>query len=151
MRGTLPLASLLVVVAAHAGETAPPAPAAPAGKPGCCQVDANSDGIVTRAEAKSFPRLAEQFDTADTNKDGQLDAAEMAQHRDMMRTEMRAKAEERWKVADQDGDGAVSRSEAEASMPGMAQRFEKFDADGDGKIERAEMHAFRMRKHHGQP
>jgi len=115
-------------------------------KPGPHSVDANKDGIVTREEAKAFPRLSADFDAADTNKDGQLDTAEMNAHRERMRIEMRAKADERWKAADTDGDGALSRAEAEASMPGIARRFETFDADGDGKIARDEMHNFRMKK-----
>jgi Ca2+-binding EF-hand superfamily protein len=59
---------------------------------------------------------------------------------------MRAKAEQRWKDADKDGDGALSREEAQASMPGLAERFEKFDSNGDGKIARDEMHNVRMKK-----
>jgi Ca2+-binding EF-hand superfamily protein len=115
-------------------------------QPGPHSVDANKDGIVTREEAKAFPRLSADFDAADTNKDGQLDTPEMNAHRERMRTEMRAKADERWKAADTDGDGALSRAEAEASMPGIAKRFETFDANVDGKVSRDEMHNFRMKK-----
>ena len=115
-------------------------------KAGPHSMDVNKDGIVTREEAKAYPRLSADFDSADANKDGQLDAAEMNAHRERMRVEMRAKADERWKAADTDGDGALSRAEAEASMPHMAQRFETFDADRDGKVSRAEMHNFRMKK-----
>ena len=115
-------------------------------KPGPHSVDVNKDGIVTREEAQTHPRLSADFDAADTNKDGQLDVTEMNAHRERMRVEMRAKAEERWKAADTDGDGAVSRAEAEVSMPEIAKRFEKFDANGDGKIGRDEMHNFRMKK-----
>ena len=143
MRWTLPLASLLIAFSAQAGD-APPA------SPGRHSVDANNDGVVTREEAQSHPRLAGDFDAADTSKDGQLDAAEMEAHRAAMRVEMRAHAEERWKAADKDGDGALSREEANASMPGIAERFEKFDGNGDGKIARDEMHNFRMRKQHHQ-
>jgi Ca2+-binding EF-hand superfamily protein len=115
-------------------------------KPGPHSVDVNKDGIVTREEAQTHPRLSADFDAADTNKDGQLDVTEMNAHRERMRVEMRAKAEERWKAADTDGDGAVSRAEAEVSMPEIAKRFEKFDANGDGRIGRDEMHNFRMKK-----
>ena len=115
-------------------------------KPGPHSVDVNKDGIVTREEAQTHPRLSADFDAADTNKDGKLDVAEMNSHRERMRVEMRAKADERWKAADTDGDGALSRAEAEASMPGIARRFETFDADRDGKIARDEMHNFRMKK-----
>lgn len=139
MRWTLPLAVLLVAPLAQAADTPPP------GKGGY-PMDTDSDGFVTREEAQSYPMLSSQFDAADANKDGKLDTAEMDAHRNAMRAGGRAKAQERWKAADADGDGAISRTEAEASMPGVAERFNKFDADGNGKIERKEMHQFRMRK-----
>jgi Ca2+-binding EF-hand superfamily protein len=102
--------------------------------------------VVTREEAQPYPRLTEHFDAADANKDGQLDATEVNTYREQMRVEMRAKAMERWKAADKDGDGSVSRAEAETSMPLMAERFDKFDANGDGKVSRDEMHNFRIKK-----
>jgi Ca2+-binding EF-hand superfamily protein len=140
MRWTLALASILVAAAAQAGGYGA------GGKQDHPKVDANDDGIVTREEAKPYPRLTEHFDEVDANKDGQLDTAEVNAHREKMRTEMRAKAEERWKAADKDGDGSLSRAEAEASMPHMAERFEKFDANGDGMVSRDEMHNFRVKK-----
>lgn len=140
MRRIAVFASLLVAMTAHAGEWQSGA------KPGPHSADVNKDGIVTRDEAKAYPRLAGDFDAADANKDGQLDTAEMNAHRERMRVEMRAQAEERWKAADKDGDGSVSRAEAEVSMPRIAERFEKFDANGDGRISRDEMHGFRMKK-----
>lgn len=141
MRTFLALASLALAAVAHAGDD----PAKPPLR-GPAQVDANGDGFVTREEAQAYPRLSAQFDAADTSKDGRLDTAELNAHRDLMRIEMRAHAEERWKAADADGDGALSRQEAEKSMPGIAQRFEKFDGNGDGKIARDEMHNFRVKK-----
>jgi Ca2+-binding EF-hand superfamily protein len=108
-------------------------------------IDANNDGIVTREEAKAHPRLSADFDAADSNKDGQLDAAEMSAHRERMRAEMRSKADERWKAADTDGDGKLSLAEAQASMPHMAERFQTFDADKDGPRDAAEMSAHRER------
>lgn len=139
MRWSLSLAVLLVTALAQAADTPPPAadryPA-----------DANNDGFVTRDEAQSYPKLTEQFDAADANKDGKLDTAEMDAHREAVRSAGRAKAQERWKAVDKDGDGAISRAEAEESMPGVAERFKKFDVDGNGKIEREELHQFRMRK-----
>ena len=142
MRWIPVFASLLVTAAAAAQSGGWQSGA----NPGRGPVDTDNDGIVTRDEAKAFPRLSADFDAADTNKDGQLDAAEMNAHRDRMKVEMRAKAEERWKAADTDADGAISRAEAEASMPQMAQRFETFDANSDGKVSRDEMHNFRMKK-----
>lgn len=115
-------------------------------KPGRSAVDANQDGIVTREEAQAYPRLSADFAAVDTNKDGQLDAAEMNAHREQMRVQMRAKADERWKAADTNGDGEISLAEAEASMPRMAQNFASFDANGDGEVSRQEMHNFRMKQ-----
>ena len=147
MRWTLPLAALLVTAIAQAGDAPAPA-AAPA--TGRHSIDANNDGIVTREEAAAHQRLAAQFDTVDTNKDGQLDAAEMQAHREAMHEQMRAHAEQRWTAADTDGDGAVSLAEAKVAMPGVAERFDKFDGNGDGKVSRDEMHNFRMRKQDGK-
>lgn len=139
MRWTLPIVALLVAALAQA------APTPPAG-PGRYPMDANKDGFVTRDEAQSYPMLSAQFEAADANKDGKLDTAEMDAHRALMRSTGRAKAHERWQAADSDGDGAISHEEAQASMPGLAGRFEQLDVDGNGRIERAEMHQFRMQK-----
>jgi len=137
MRLTLIIASIAVAGVAHAGDMQAVHPAGHA-------VDANKDGIVSREEAKDHPRLASSFDAWDKNKDGNLDQAEMAAHREAMRAEMRAKVHERLKAADTDGDGSISRKEAEASMPGLAAKFDQMDVDKDGKISRDEMHGFRM-------
>ena len=40
--------------------------------------DKNSDGKVSKSEAASNKKLASQFDSLDTNKDGNLDKAEFA-------------------------------------------------------------------------
>ena len=40
--------------------------------------DMNSDGMVSREEARRIPGVMEQFDTCDKNKDGMLDTAEFA-------------------------------------------------------------------------
>jgi hypothetical protein len=139
MRWTLPVATLLCAALAQAADTPPPGP-------GRSPMDADQDGFVTREEAQSHPMLSAQFDAADTNKDGRLDAAEMDAHRAVMHATGRARAQERWQAADKDADGAISRDEAQASMPRMAERFEQLDVDRNGKIERAEMHEFRMRQ-----
>ena len=139
MRWTLPLVALVFAVAAQAGSASSPPPGRPS-------VDANQDGIVTRDEANAHPRLAGQFDAADANKDGQLDTAEMNAHREAMRAEMRAKGQARWAAADKDGDGALTREEAQASMPGVADHFDTLDVNHDGKISRDEMHNARMRQ-----
>lgn len=136
MRWTLAAASIVVAGFAQAGDMHATHPAGQG-------PDANNDGVVTREEAKSFPRLAETFDAADRNKDGQLDQAEMTAHREAMHEQMRAKAVERWKAADKDGTGSLSRDEAKASMPHVADDFDQIDANKDGQVSSEEMREFR--------
>lgn len=136
MRWTLAAASI-VAIAAQAGDMHAMHPAGQG-------PDANDDGVVTREEAKSFPRLSETFDAADKNKDGQLDQAEMTAQREAMRREMRAKGMERWKAADKDGNGSLSLEEAKASMPRLAENFDQIDANKDDQVSSEEMHDFRM-------
>jgi len=136
MRWTLAVASIVVAVAAQAGDMHPMHPAGQG-------PDANNDGLVTREEAKSCPRLAESFDAADKNKDGQLDQAELTAHHEAMHGEMRAKGMERWKAADKDGNGSLSRDEAKASMPHLADNFDQIDGNKDGQVSADEMRAFR--------
>lgn len=143
MRWTLAVASIVVAVAAQAGDMQARHPAGQG-------PDANNDGVVTREEAKAFPRLTETFDASDKNKDGQLDQAEMTAHREAMRGEMRAKGLERWKAADRDGNGSLSREEATASMPHLADNFDQVDGNKDGQVSAEEMHAFRGAGPHHQ-
>jgi len=145
MRSTLVFATLLAAAAAVHAEQAPSqAPDARSGKPGYQSLDINADGLITLDEAQVHPRFAARFGEIDANRDGQLDQAEMNTHREQMRAEKRVRAEERWKAADQDGDGVISRDEA-ASMPRMAQHFDRLDADTDGRVSREEMRQSRER------
>jgi Ca2+-binding EF-hand superfamily protein len=114
---------------------------------GMAAVDADSDGVVTRDEAKAQPWLADKFDSVDANKDGRLDKSELDAMRDAHRAEMQARGEERWKAVDTDGNGSVSRAEAEASTSWVAGQFDKLDADKDGQLTRDEMKAARKEGH----
>lgn len=55
-----------------------------------------------------------------------------------------------FKALDKNGDGKLSRDEANAS-PRYAQRFEKADANRDGFVTRDEMKAARANKPKNQP
>jgi hypothetical protein len=66
---------------------------------------------------------------------------------------------ERLKAADKDGDGAISKAEADAAgMKGLSANFDKLDANKDGKVTREEMRAGRLahkgdhkgHMHHGE-
>ena len=147
MRSMLVLATLLAAAAAaNAGQATTPTADARPGKPGYQSLDINADGLITLDEAQVHPRFAARFGDIDANKDGQLDQAEMNAHREKMRTEMHSRGEERWKAADKDGDGLISRDEA-AAMPRMAEHFDRLDANTDGRVSREEVRQSRERYH----
>ncbi len=63
------------------------------------------------------------------------DRDQVESRRQMMHERMR----ERLRQADENGDGTISRAEADRSMPGIARNFDRIDSNGDGTITREEM------------
>lgn len=59
------------------------------------------------------------------------------------RAQRQARFEQRFKLADADGDGMISRAEAEKALPRMARHFERFDMNQDGQVTREEIMALR--------
>jgi hypothetical protein len=59
------------------------------------------------------------------------------------RAERAAAMDKRFKSADADGNGMISRAEADKAMPRLARRFERIDANKDGQVTREEMAAAR--------
>jgi Ca2+-binding EF-hand superfamily protein len=115
------------------------------------KLDKNGDGAISRDEAAGNKRLAKEFDEIDANKDGKLTQEEMQAHRAAMRTRQTARFEERFKAADKNGDGAISKDEA-VNMPGLAKHFDQLDVNHDGKLTREELQAARGKMHgrHGE-
>lgn len=107
------------------------------------KLDANGDGIIDKAEAAKAPRLAEQFDSLDKNKDGKLDASERPQ-RDGMRHRRGGGMHDRFAELDTDKDGRVSK--AEAAKGPMAARFDEMDANKDGYLDKTDRES-RMKQH----
>ena len=118
------------------------------------QADTDGNGLISRDEAKSLPRLAKHFDEIDANHDGQLSQDELrAFHQQMhaQHEQMRAqRMAEHWKKIDTDGDGRVSLAEAQANAPRLAEHFGQIDANGDGFITPDEMKAAHQRHHRAQ-
>ena len=56
------------------------------------------------------------------------------------------KMHEHFKNADKNGDGKISREEANASMPRIAKHFDAIDTDKDGQVTKDELRAFHERK-----
>lgn len=67
---------------------------------------------------------------------------------------MQSLFEQHFKAADTNGDGALSKDEAQAGkMSGLATHFDRIDADKDGKLSKQEMqtvHATTRGRHHMQ-
>ncbi len=60
--------------------------------------------------------------------------------------ELRNRPAERARQADGDRDGALSREEADKSLPGLARHFDRIDADRNGSVSPEEVRAFREQR-----
>ena len=97
--------------------------------------DTNGDGKISREEAQTMPRLAQEFDRLDTNKDGFLTRDELP--RGYFRP-YHGKRGGGWASLDVNGDGKISRDEARA-RPYLSQNFDRLDTNKDGFLTRDEM------------
>jgi len=107
------------------------------------RADSNGDGRLSRWEARLLPRLARHFDAIDSSGDGVISGAEVRAWRDLTRGAKRATApkgaDEILRIADHDGDGALSRAEFEQGLPRHARRFDRIDSDRDGRLAASEL------------
>ena len=101
--------------------------------------DTNGDGMISRQEAAALPRIAKNFEAIDANRDGQVTGEELHAFHKQQRAE-------HWKRLDSDGDGRVSKAEAQANAPRLLERFSRLDANGDGFLTPEELQS--ARKHH---
>ncbi|WP_187471030.1 EF-hand domain-containing protein [Luteimonas viscosa] len=143
--------ALALALAMSAGAMAAEPAASPqrADKPA---LDTNGDGVVDRAEASKYPRLAAKFDTLDANSDGRLDASERPQRRHHGHGGMGSRSHGGHHGAerlDADGDGRLSREEVAAARAGrdgrpdrLGEHFDAIDANSDGYIVRNELRAW---------
>lgn len=97
-------------------------------------VDTDHDGRLSMAETeKNAPGLAMRFALIDANRDGFLSEKEI---RDFVQTfvqEQRKKSAQRFKDADKNHNGSLSREEAKA-LPGVFRHYDEMDADHNGEL-----------------
>lgn len=106
--------------------------------------DTDKDGRISKEEMRNGTDKV--FAEIDTNKDGFISKEEMEAHhkamREKMHDKMRDKMQERWKAADKDGDGALSKAEVDAAkMNHLSRDFDKLDKNKDGKLTPDEIRA----------
>jgi len=109
------------------------------------KADTDSDGTLTKDEAKAMPRVEKNFDAIDTDKDGTVSLEEIRASMKKTGKAMHDRAVERFKSADKDNDGTLTKDEAKA-MPRVAKNFDAIDADKDGTVSEQEIHDY-MKAH----
>ncbi len=129
------LATALIAASVAFAITAIAAEGSPGGR---AKVDANGDGAIDRSEAAAHPKLVENFDRLDQNKDGRIDASERPQRQG--KGGGKGQKGERMAKLDTNGDGRFSRDEL-AGRERALQNFSAIDANRDGFLTREEMRA----------
>lgn len=112
------------------------------------QFDKDKDGKVSQIEFKEG--TDKLFLEIDTNKDTFISKDEMQAHHKAMHEKFQNGMQERWKLADKDGDGLLSKTEVESGdMPRLVHDFDKLDKNKDGKLSHEEVAAgSKKKKHH---
>jgi len=97
------------------------------------QADLSGKGGLTKAEAASAGFAVENFDSIDADHDHIITLYEVSVY-------VAARARE-WASADTNGDGVVTREEAQR-VPSLAKIFTQTHPDGDGVVRKEEYEAF---------
>ena len=104
------------------------------------RLDADASGGISVDEAEG--PLEAHFDQIDADDSGEITSAELKTSR-ATRSKHSIEMRERIKVADADGNGAISDSEAnDAGLDKIIQHFDKIDCNGDGDITKQELKNF---------
>ncbi|MEJ0036371.1 MAG: EF-hand domain-containing protein [Gammaproteobacteria bacterium] len=147
IRKSILLAALVTLAPAALLAADPAATAPPAGRPHgegrwFSQLDANHDGAISKDEATAAAqaRVQKMFAKLDTNHDGLITQDEIRAAEQARRAEMKAKAAARFKAADKNGDGFLSKDEA-AALPMLARHFDALDTNKDGMLSPEEIEA----------
>lgn len=146
IRKSVLLAALVTLAPAVLLAADPGATTAPAGRPHeggwFSRLDTNHDGAISKEEAAAGAqsRVDRMFANLDTNHDGLITQEELRAAAEARRAEMKEKAAARFKSADKNGDGFLSKDEA-AALPRLARHFDDLDTNKDGMLTPEEIEA----------
>ena len=110
------------------------------------KADKDNDGKLTKDEAKAMPSVAKHFDAIDADKDGTVSLDEIRASMKKAGRAMHDRAVERFKSADKDNDGTLTKAEAK-TMPRVAKNFDAIDKDKDGTVSEREIHDYMKAQH----
>jgi Ca2+-binding EF-hand superfamily protein len=156
-----PAAAVSAVAMVPPPPPAPPAPAPVEGQPGrqdpdriIGNNDLDGDGVVTREEAaRADKSLNKMWGLYDVDRDGRVDAEEIRKayaEMDVGNALQKITGSSQGHIAvadparivannDQDGDGIVTRAEAEKANTFLIGLFDNYDLNKDGKVDAREM------------
>lgn len=109
------------------------------------QMDANGDGLLTRAEMQAHAQA--RFAAADTDGDGNLSAAEMAAQAER---EVSARMEKMIERRDENGDGVLSFEEMQPPAKFADRMFDRLDENEDGALSQEELEKAKFGKRGGK-
>lgn len=99
----------------------------------------NDQAAKYAAQARDEQHLDAAFKRFDTNNDGVIDRAEFKSFLEKYTQRQRAHLDEEFAAADKNKDGRLSRAEARAANSELSKHFDDVDTNHDGFITRAEI------------
>jgi Ca2+-binding EF-hand superfamily protein len=96
--------------------------------------DQDDDGVISRQQAQAYSPLANNFSRMDVNGSGGIDTNEYAAAANQV-------ANISFQEIDINGDGVISKSEADAMPFSLKEIYGDADADGDGNVSAVEYQA----------
>lgn len=113
------------------------------------EMDKNGDGKVSKNEFDAYHRA--YFKEMDSNHDGNISRAEMDAVHGKLADKCDTAFGRRFDEVDINGDGRLSKDEAEIGMPMIFAHFDEFDANRDGKLSKDEIAAGMLDLHKHMP